>query len=189
MLQELVKSIVDSFVAPRASARRVIDNVTDFQGVAVIFGLSFTLSAIIILLKTAFGAEAAADFNAMGGAFPFIISNLIFSAVAFAFLCGVIYGVGRLFGGVGTPLEIAAAIAWHSLITVVFSPFLSLSSLTSDGGASIMPVFIMLFIAWLLANFTAEVHQFKSVWKVAAVMVGLLFIPAFLMTLAGLSAM
>jgi hypothetical protein len=47
----------------------------------------------------------------------------------------------------------------------------------------------MLFIAWVLASFTAEAHQFKSVWKVAAVMVGLLFIPAFLMTLAGLSAM
>lgn len=188
MLQELVKSVIDSFVAPRAAARRVIDNVQDFQGVAVIFGLSFTLSAIVLLLKASVGAETA-DFAEMGGALPFIISNLIFSAVAFAFMCGVVYGVGRLFGGVGTLLNVAAAMAWHSLITVVFSPFLSLTSLTAEGGGSALPIFIMLFIAWLLVNFAAEAHQFKSVWKVAAVMVGLLFIPAFLMTLAGLNAM
>lgn len=184
-----MKSVIDSFVAPRAAARRVIDAVQDFQGVAVIFGLSFTLSAIVLLLKTSLGAEAGADLNAAGGAFPFIISNLIFSAVAFAFMCGVVFGVGRLFGGVGTFLNVAAAMAWHSLITVVFSPFLSLSALTSSDGASALPIFIMLFIAWLLVNFAAEAHQFKSVWKVAAVMVGLLFIPAFLMTLAGINAM
>ena len=76
MLQELMKSVIDSFVAPRAAARRVIDNVQDFQGVAVIFGLSFTLSAIVLLLKASVGAETA-DFAEMGGALPFIISNLI----------------------------------------------------------------------------------------------------------------
>lgn len=189
MLQELMKSVVDSFVAPRAAARRVIDNVQDFQGVAVIFGLSFTLSAIVLLLKTSLGAGQAAEFDPAGGALAFIFSNLIFSAVAFAFVCSVVYGVGRLFGGVGSLLNVAAAMAWHSLITVVFTPFLSLSALTSEDGGSALPIFIMLFIAWLLVNFAAEAHQFKSVWKVAAVMVGLLFIPAFLMTLAGLNAM
>ena len=118
-----------------------------------------------------------------------MMSNLIFSAVAFAFVCGVVFGVGRLFGGAGSLLNVAAAMAWHSLITVVFTPFLSLTALTGEGGGAALPIFIMLFIAWLLVNFAAEAHQFKSVWKVAAVMVGLLFVPAFLMTLAGLNAM
>ncbi len=189
MLQELLKSVIDSFVAPRAAARRIMDNVTDFQGVAVIFGLSFTLSAIVLLVKATFGAEAAADIERAGGALSAVSSMLIYSAVAFAFVCGVVFGVGRLFGGVGTLLNVAAVIAWHSLITVVFSPFMSVSSLTSESGAALIPIFIMFFVAWLLINFTAEVHQFKSVWKVAAVMVGLLFIPAFLMTLAGINAM
>ena len=189
MLQELVKSVIDSFVAPRKAARRVIDNVQDFQGVAVIFGLSFTLSAIVLLMKTSFGAGQATDFEQAGGPFAFIVSNLIFSAVAFAFVCSVVYGVGRMFGGLGSFLNVAAAMAWHSLITVVFTPFLSLTVLTSESGGSVLPIFIMLFIAWSLVNFAAEAHQFKSVWKVAAVMVGLLFIPAFLMTLAGINAM
>lgn len=189
MIQELLKSVVDSFVAPRAAARRVIDNVTDFQGVAVIFGLSFTLSAIVLLLKTSFDADAAAEIDRAGGAITAVVSTLIYSGVAFAFVCGVVYGVGRLFGGVGSVLNVAAVIAWHSLITVVFSPFLSIASLTSESGSALVPMFIMLFVAWLLVNFTAEAHGFKSVWKVAAAMFGLLFIPAFLMTLAGINAM
>lgn len=189
MLQELVKSVIDSFVAPRTAARRVMDNVTDFQGVAVIFGLSFTLSAIVLILKTFFSAEAAADIERAGGAISAVVSLLISSAVAFAFVSVVVLGVGRLFGGVGSLLNVAAVIAWHSLITVVFSPFMSVTALTSETGAALIPVFIMLFVGWLLINFTAEAHQFKSLWKVAAVMVGLLFIPAFLMTLAGVNAM
>jgi len=189
MLQELVKSVIDSFVAPRAAARRVMDNVTDFQGVAIIFGLSFTLSAIILIVKASFSADAAAEIERAGGALAASLSLLIYSAVAFTFVCGVVFGVGRLFGGVGTFLNVAAVIAWHSLITVVFSPFLSISALTSESGAAMVPIMIMLFVFWLLINFTAEAHQFKSVWKVAAVLVGMLFIPAFLMTLAGINAM
>ena len=165
MLQELMKSVIDSFVAPRAAARRVIDNVHDFQGVAVIFGLSFTLSAIVLILKSSFGAGQGADFEAAGGALPFIISNLIFSAVAFAFVCGVVFGVGRLFGGAGSLLNVAAAMAWHSLITVVFTPFLSLTALTGKGGGAALPIFIMLFIAWLLVNFAARRISSKACGK------------------------
>ncbi len=68
-----------------------------------------------------------------------------------------------------------AAMAWHNLIVVVFLPFLSISALTSQEGTSAVPVIIMLFIMWLLANFAAEAHRFASVWKVAAVMISLLF--------------
>ena len=189
MLQELVKSVIDSFVAPRAAARRVLDTVQDFQGVAVIFGLSFTLSAIILIVKALFDAEAATDLERAGGAISAVVSLLIYSAIAFTFVSGIVYGVGRLFGGVGTFLNVAAIMAWHSLITVVFSPFLSVTALTSESGAALIPVFIMLFVVWLLINFAAEAHQFKSVWKVAAVMVGMMLIPALLMTFAGVNAM
>ncbi len=66
MLQELVKTVIDSFVAPRAAARRVIDNVQDFQGVAIIFGLGFTLSAMILIVKTAIGSNATVNIDAAG---------------------------------------------------------------------------------------------------------------------------
>ena len=174
MLQELVKTVIDSFVAPRAAARRVIDNVQDFQGVAIIFGLGFTLSAMILIVKTAIGSNASVNIDAAGGVLPFIFSNLIFSAVIFGFLCVVVFGIGRLFGGAGSLRDVSAAMAWHNLIVVVFLPFLSVSALTSQEGASAVPVIIMLFIMWLLANFAAEAHRFASVWKVAAVIVGLL---------------
>lgn len=189
MLQELVKSVIDSFVAPRVAARRVMDTVQDFQGVAVIFGLSFTLSAIILILKASFSAEAAADIERAGGAISATLSWFIQSAVALAFFSAVVFGVGRLFGGVGTLLNVAAVIAWHSLITVVFSPFVSLSALTSGNSAALGQVFIGLFTLWLFVNFTAEAHRFKSVWKVAAITFGLMFIPVLLMTWASLNAM
>ncbi len=189
MLQELVKSVIDSFVAPRAAARRVMDNVTDFQGVAVIFGLCFTLSAIVHIVKTLFDSDLATHVQNEGGALSVVLNLFLSTAVTFAFLSVVVFGVGRLFGGVGSLLNVSAVIAWHSLITVVFLPFVSLSALTSGNGAALGQVFIGLFTLWLFVNFTAEAHQFKSVWKVAAVTFGLLFIPAFLMTLAGLNAM
>lgn len=184
MLQDLVKSVIDSFVAPRTAARRVIDNVNDFQGVAVIFGLSFTLSAIVLILKATFNAEAAADIERAGGVISTTLNMLIYSGVTFGIVCGVVFGVGRLFGGVGTFLNVTAVVAWHGLISVVFSPFVSVSALTSETGAALVPVFIILFVTWLLINFAAEAHQFKSVWKVAAVMVGLMFILASLTLVA-----
>ncbi len=189
MLQELFRTFTDSFVAPRKAARSIIDRVEDFTGVGVIFGLSFTLNAMILLTKSSYAPEPGLDGEMASGAFALIISNLIFSAVLFAMLCGIVYGVGRMFGGTGTLVNVCAALAWHSLITVVFSPFLSLASLSSDGGGMIGPVLIMLFVIWLLLNFVAEAHRFTSVWKVAAVMLGLLLIPAFLMSLAGMNTM
>ena len=181
MLQELVKSVIDSFVAPRAAARRVIDNVQDFQGVAVIFGLSFTLSAIVLLLKTFFVGGAAID--SVGGAFPFVLSNLVFSVVMFAVSCAAVYWIGRMFGGEGSPLNVAAVVAWHSLIIVVFLPFLSAQDFASDDGVSIFAIFIVFFTLWIFANFVAEAHRFRSAFKVAAALMVVPIIMIFVLSL------
>lgn len=190
MLQELVKSVIDSFVAPRAAARRVMDNVTDFQGVAIIFGLSFTLSAIVLLLKSISSDAASENIAGMGGYIPFVINNLIVNAVMFAITCGAVYGIGRFFGGVGSLLNVAAIIAWHSLILVVFSPFISIEALTSESGSSLLMIFLIFFALWIFANFIAEAHGFQSAFKVAAVMFGISFaIPVLYLTLVSIGTM
>ncbi|MEM9096804.1 MAG: Yip1 family protein, partial [Pseudomonadota bacterium] len=176
-------------VAPRAAVRRVIDSVEDLTGVALIFGLSFTLNAMILIVK-AYVAPDTVDGADSGSGLELVLVNLIASAILFGVMSAIVYGVGTLFGGEGSFLNIMAALAWHNLATVIFAPFLSFQTLaTGVGGGFLLQLGIMLAIVWLLVNFVAEAHRFPSTLKVAAVMFGLLFLPAFLLSIAGFGAM
>lgn len=167
MLQSLLEAAVESYRAPRRAARRIIDTVDRPEAVALMFGVSFCVSAMLMLLtQSAFGADGA------NGGLGFVFLNLVFSAFGFGMLVGLVYGVGRLFGGEGELIEVAAVIAWHSLVTVFFTPFVA-SAGTLDGASG--PAFLIQLVCvgvaiWLLVNFIAEVHGFPNAWRVAGVM-------------------
>ena len=188
MLNDLIRNIVETYSAPRATVRRVIDSVTDLTGVALIFGLSFSLNAIILILRAWLAPEEAGDL--LGSGLELVLVNLIVSALLFGVMSAVVYGVGRMFGGKGEFLEVMTALAWHNLVTVIFAPFMSFQSLSGgSGGAFAIQAAMMLVVVWLLVNFVAEAHRFASTLKVAAAIAGLLFFPAFLLSLLGVGSM
>ena len=176
MLQDLVKLIVDSYVAPRSAVRRVIDRAQNWEDIAIVFGLSFTLSAMVMTLRL----DDPGD-----GGLALILVNLLVSAIGLLLLSFIATGVGKLFGGKGELKELTAAMAWHSLVTVVFAPFLSPAALLATEEARsgfFLQVALLLVVIWLMVNFIAEAHRFQSAWKVAGVMAALIFLPAILMS-------
>lgn len=185
MLNTLLENAVLSFRAPRKGARAIIDMVSGWDGVALIFGLAFTLTAILTLL----GVSIADRSEATGDGMQFVVTNLIFSLVAFAFSTGLIFGIGKLFGGKGELLEVATIMAWHSLITVAFTPFISLEATMEGAGPAAIFQFILMGVAlWLLVNFITEAHRFESAWRVGAVMMGGVFVAGLLLPIIAFAA-
>lgn len=168
MLQIVLENVADSFRAPRRAARRVIDTVKRPEEVAMMFGLSFCISTILMLLThLIFGIGGGT------GSLGFVLTNLMVSAFAFGMLTVFVYMVGRLFGGEAEILEVAAVIAWHSLVTAVFTPLIA--GAVNPADAQPGPGFLIQFalvgvVLWLLVNFIAEAHRFQNAWRVAGVM-------------------
>ncbi|MEM7525941.1 MAG: YIP1 family protein [Pseudomonadota bacterium] len=173
MLRTVLETAAESFRAPREAARRIAEVFTTLEGVGVLFGLAYCLNAILLTAaQLAFGREGA------GGTLSFVVLNLVISGAAFVILTGLVYGCGRLFGGTARLIEVAAVVAWHSLVTVPFTPFIAggFDPASGEPGPGFLLQLALIGVAlWLLVNFVAEVHGFTNAWRVAGVMFAGLF--------------
>ncbi|MEL7463663.1 MAG: YIP1 family protein [Pseudomonadota bacterium] len=176
MFAEIWAKAVDTYRSPRKGARMAIDEFDTFERIALIFGLSFCINAVMLVLRSiALGEDVSGD----GGIVFFVVGNLFASAFAFAIMVLLAYAIGRfLFGGKGEPWEVAAALAWHSLVTAPFALVMNPFALMSEdvGGSAILSMILVGVTLWLLVNFIAEAHRFSSAWKVAGVIFGALFL-------------
>ena len=165
MFGTLIEDVIASYRAPRPTVRKVIDRMTGWRDVAMLFGLAFCLSTGIAVLLSLMAGEGGAGLG-------FVVSNLMFSAVAYLVAVVLIHRVGALFGGKGEMIDIGAAVAWHSLVTVIFAPLVAAATVPGlAGGAAgflaLAQLAMVGVVVWLLANFVAEAHGFKSALRVA----------------------
>ncbi|MEL6793225.1 MAG: YIP1 family protein [Pseudomonadota bacterium] len=175
MFAELWAKAVDTYKSPRRGARMAIEAFDTFERIALIFGLSFCINAVMLVLRSiAIGEEVSGGAGVVG----FVVGNLFASAVAFVIMVVLAFAIGRLFGGKGEPPEIAAALAWHSLITAPFALVMNPFALMSEtfGAGAILSTILVGVTLWLLVNFIAEAHRFSSAWKVGGVIFGALFL-------------
>lgn len=159
IIQDLLKEIVDSYVAPRATVRRVIDRVDGVEDVAAIFGLAFCVSGFVLAVSEMVSGAGASLIS--------LLVSLMVSALSFVVLSVIITGVGRLFGGQGSFFEVATAIAWHTLVTSFYTPFGTPAVSHESAELNLTPMLIVMLISsWPLAHFIAEAHRFRSTWRV-----------------------
>lgn len=185
MLQTILENVVESYRAPRNAARRIATMVRRPEEVALLFGLSFCVSALLLILtQFLFGTDGDA------GGLSFVFTNFLIGAASFTILSGLVFWVGRLFGGQGGLMEVAAVIAWHSLVTSIFTPFIAGAAAPGEtpGPAFLIQVGLVGLTLWLLVNFITEVHRFQSAWRVAGVMLAGMFMAGLILPilLAGL---
>lgn len=176
MTDFLWRHFLMAFARPRESARAVIDRANGLEAVALLFGLGFCLVGVLQVVRWAWLGEQPVAGE--GGLIGLMISQLMFSAFAFVVSTGLVFFIGRMFGGTGDFVAVGAAMAWHSLVTGVFTPFLTFPGAAPEGAeaagtVSLGQVFILAFSTWILVNFITEAHGFNSVWRVAAVTFGL----------------
>ncbi|WP_340110499.1 YIP1 family protein [Pikeienuella sp. HZG-20] len=181
MLEFLIDAVMQSYRAPRKAVRRVLDVVDGYEGVALLFGLAFSVNTFLVILVSLLAGRG-------GVGVSFVFSDLLFSVVAYSIAVALIYRVGRALGGKGSLREIATVVAWHSLVTVIFSPLVAVATLPnlSSGaaaGLALAQLAMVGVVLWLLANFIAEAHRFKSVLRVAGGLFGGVFLIGFVLSL------
>ncbi|MEM1345120.1 MAG: YIP1 family protein [Pseudomonadota bacterium] len=166
--------ILEGLRAPRRSTERVLS--TDP-------GLEATLGLVLVAyLVQALVSVALANPRGAGevGIVPWHISGLFTHALLFLLLSGLVFGVGRLFGGTGTLDRSITAVAWYSYVTSWLSPLgvVAFLGLGEEGNAwELLSLVLLIGVAGIgvvvFAGAVAAVHGFRSVRMVLATTLGL----------------
>lgn len=189
MIADTVRSIAEGYFAPRASARRLLDAGHGLSTALLMLALGYVIEAIVVNLMP--GAPVARS--------PGVhLLNAALQVGVFFLLSWMIHALGRASGGSGTLAGAQLVVGWHALVTSPLTP-LSIGFATSlrmqqggdaatapqmqvSGGALLLAAIYVGVWFWLLANYVTELHGFRNVWGVLAVMVGITFVCAMLIT-------
>lgn len=172
MTAGLLRSIVEGYTAPRASVRRLLAGGHGVETALAMLALAYLVQAVLTIL-----------FVAGGVGFVGHVLAALQQVVMFFLLSALIHGLGRVAGGKGTMEGAQLVVGWHALVTSVISPLaLGVSGALrapAEGEAATMPagVGVLAFVYvgisfWLMANYIAELHGFRSNWGVLGAIVG-----------------
>jgi len=180
---DILAGIAEGIVAPRRAMRRVL---AQEPGPDVVLGLvllGYLIQGISVLLVPGAREE---------GSGPILLTHLnllISQLLLFALTGAAVFGVGRVFGGLGTLPQSLVAVAWYSFVTSVLSPA-ALYGLTAAAAGAADPLALLLLTAsvviglWVFAGCVAEVHGFRSTLGVFGATIGVLLLAsAFLLML------
>lgn len=192
MIADLTRWIFEGYAAPRQSVRRLLDGGYGLDTALLLLVLGYVIGTILELVFI--GGNRADDGTRLSVHLVGVFSQLI----SFFLLSALVFWIGRSAGGTGTLEQVQLAIGWHALVTSVLTPVLlaavqPVMSTASDpeganmpeisGGAVLVVMGFGLLMLWLLANYIAEVHNFRSAGRVMAVMMVIPTAAAFMMTL------
>lgn len=181
MIGAVVENLIAGFLRPRASVRRLISGGHGLGDALLMVALAYLIGSILTVAMS--GGAAATEGVPIG----LHLLGLLLQFVSFFIASGLVYLIGRMFGGQGTRQETYLAMAWYSLVTSLIVPLtlparnqLVEAVNAADGGQAEVPLGapIALFAAafgimlWLLASYIAELHRFRSAWSVLAVILG-----------------
>ncbi|HET7408812.1 MAG TPA: YIP1 family protein [Paracoccaceae bacterium] len=181
MTGDLARVVVQGYTDPRASARQLLESGNGLEAALGMVALAYLVQAILTIMFMSGGFG-------IGGHMLAIMQQL----VTFFLLSALIYGVGRLAGGTGTMQGAQLVVGWHALVTSLISPLaigVSTAAFTAEdeGSGGIPPglafmAFVYVAISfWLMANYVAELHGFRSTWGVLGAIIGLTFACAILL--------
>lgn len=182
MTGDLVRAVVQGYVAPRASVRWLLNAGHGLEAALGMLALGYLAEAILMI--------AFSDVRlGIGGHLFGVLREL----VSFFVLSSLIYGVGRLAGGTGTLRGAQLVFGWHALVTSIASPLgMGMTAAVLEGQAegevalSAGPVFLAFIYAgvwlWLLASYVAELHGFRNSWGVLGAITGFIFTLVILLT-------
>ena len=175
--------MAQGYLAPRATVRRLLDEGHGFNVALLFIALGYVLETILV--KLLMSNPASADLPIIS----FHMLNGVATLCGFLILSGLVFWAGRAMGGAATLAQTQLAIAWFMLTSSLLTPF-ALAALPDQlrnppqdpdmpmdlSDANPLPMFIVAgAVLWLLSSTIAEAHGFRSVWKVAGV---ILAIPA-----------
>jgi hypothetical protein len=164
-------------VRPREVVRHLILARPDGGERLMLVGLGAALQGML------WGVVGMVAPSAMGGAMAQglgLFGHLALATLAFVnyvLVSMIAFYLGRAFGGMGKPSDVATAVAWHSVLSaaltpvqaMIFRPTLPAEGEAAPGGVSVVLLgFYIGFNLWLLGSCIAEAHGFRSTGRVVA---------------------
>jgi hypothetical protein len=179
MTAGLIRMIGEGYTAPRLAMRRLLDAGFGLEVALIFLALAFLVEAILAILFGGRGGELS---------FSVYFVNVSLQLAVFFLLSGLIHGIGRAAGGKGTLSGAQLVVGWQALVTSPLSPltlgfasaFRSRPEIAGDaaapveipaGGGFLALVYVAISF-WLMANYIAELHGFRSTWGVLGALVG-----------------
>lgn len=190
VLGDFARFMAQSIIAPRATVRIVLNGGHGFGIALTMIAMGYLIESVLVKLLV---PDATAGANLIG----FHMLNVIGTVCGFFILSGLAYWIGSLMGGIASLAQSQLAVAWFMLMNSVLAPFAIMSLPEhfrrpptdpdipldlSDANPTV--IFIVVGIAiWLLSSAIAEAHGFRSVWRVAGVILAIPMTLVFLLNL------
>lgn len=179
VLRSFLERLTLGLVRPRLVARALIDARPDGRERLLLVGLGAAMQGMFwgfvgVIAPGAMGGAMAGGLGLFG---QLGLASLAF--VNYVLVAMLAYFIGRAFGGTGKPSDVAAAVAWHSVLSaaltpvqaMIFRPQLPLDGAAGvgpGGGSILMLGFYIGYNLWLLGSCIAEAHGFRSTGRVVA---------------------
>ncbi len=166
---------------PRAAARELMQDraaqarAIELAGLVVIAGVAFSW-----LLSVLLPGPTVAILDTMLSK-PLLYALIQFMLLMISVLA--IFMVGRLFGGTGSFEQTLLLSVWLQFYMLVVQVAAAGVVLLVPGLAGLLNIAIMIYFVWLTVNFIAELHGFRSLWKILAGLLGTAFALAILASL------
>lgn len=167
---------------PREGARVVLGWRLDWPEIALVLATGVAISLLVSTLVVLASAEREETSVAVA---PL---GILFELAQIAAIGALALWLGRLFGGRGTVIGVAAAIAWVSLV----QPFVLAAVLV---GVFLPPALVSLLLVglglwgfWILSCFIAAAHGFPNPGRVMAASFGIVVVIALVLSLLMVAA-
>lgn len=164
-LKDYVQKAIETVRDPQTGARWVMSSsMTRSQRWET---LIFVLVVSIILAEITFFLSGSLEDAFLGG--PALLNPLISFAIQLFFLVGVVYGIyfiGKRAGGNGNFDDSIILIAWLQFVLTCLQAIQLITFLVFPVIAALIGLASAVLFFWLLTNFVAELHGFKSKGRV-----------------------
>ena len=169
-LQDITSTLRLTLRQPRQAARVVIGwplSPGERWTVLALMAVASTLSAEVFVALAPEGADPA---------MAMLLGNPVaFAAMQFgglALMAGLIFAVGRRFGGTGGFADGLAILGWLQVILVALQLAQIIAMAVLPQLAVVIGLASLMLTLWLMPNFIAELHGFRSAFKTFLGMMG-----------------
>ena len=167
--------------APREAARAIlaagIDRARHFEIFLLVITLSGALGQLtIIVLPLPEPPEGTPQITGL------TIAALVGASILL--LTFLMYLGGRMFGGTGDVRDALLLVLWAQFLMTVLQAAELLIAVVIPGAGGALALVALVFLLWLLTNFTAELHGFDSLARTFVGLVAAMFGLSIVMSIA-----
>jgi hypothetical protein len=179
--RQLMAMVGRSLQAPREGAAEILSLGVPREAIWLIICLVVLLSVILAEITAMVSAGVAAE--SVLGIFGSPIAMGLLQLAVLLLTIGAIYSVGRALGGTGSLEETAVLISWLQFIMVCIQVVQTAAFVVMPPLGGMIGVAALILFLWVLTNFVAALHGFRSLWQVFGMIVVSTFTIAFVLTL------